>query len=278
MPKKYLTHTLLFLFVLILQSCSTKFLYTQLDWVVTANIERYVALDEDQSDLLLKQLEKYFKWHRRTQIPLYSTWIQTFRNDIESGLNRTNMNAHLTTINIYYKVFFAKFVDNTAILFPNLTDDQIDELMVYFADKNEDYQEKYLNKNKEELKQHKLNDLTEKLEKWLDDITDEQKAMLIDFLQDYDWHYEERYQLSLEWQRQLSVFLHQANKGENVIEQIKKLNYDDFRDQQSKNKTEERTQAFLNLVIAISKTITKEQKEYLLEKIDDYNTLFQELS
>jgi len=274
----FLLMSLLVVFFLTLQACSSKFVYTQLDWIVAAYIEQYVLLDDEQSGLLLKQLENSFSWHRKTQLPLYSNSIQGFRNDIENGLDSTKMNNHLLAAKSYYKSFNTRLINDVGILLPGLTENQLTEVMEYFADKNDDYQEEYLDKSKEELKEKKLENLTEQFEDWLDDLTEQQKSMLNDFVIKYDWNYEERYQLRLKWQKQLSLLLFQARKGKNVIGQIKELNYDNFRNEHSKKKTEQRMQAYLNLIISVSKTMSKKQKEHLFEKIDDYNALFLDLS
>ncbi len=275
---KYIFQLLsLFIFALMLQACATKFVYTQLDWIIAQYIEQYVSLDNEQSELLKKQLDKSLRWHRKTQLSQYANWIKAFRDDVENGLDRAKVNNHFTSVNAYYKSSIARLIDDIGILLPGLTADQTKEVMDIFIDENDEFQEMYLNKNKEELKKQKLEKLTEQFENWLDDLTEQQKGILNSFVMSYEWHYAEHYRLRLEWQRQLSVLLKQAKIGKDVIENIKGLNYNNLRNEQSKKKLKQKKQRYMDLIVSISKTMSKKQKEYFFEKIDDYNALFLDL-
>jgi len=264
--------------VLVLQACSNKFMYKQLDWVTAAYIESYVTLDEDQSQILLEQLQISFRWQRKSQLRLYSKLALSVRADIEKGLDSTRLNGYLETSRKYYKTFFSRLTENLAVLLPKLSEDQIKEVINIFTDKNSEFRELYLDKNKEELKEQKLEDLIEKFEDWLDDLSDEQIMLLNNFTDNYVWDYEELYQIRLKWQKQMSVLLLQANKGKKVLAQIIDLNYDNFRNKDAMKRIKQKKMAYINLVISVSKIMSKKQKKYLLEKIDDYNTLFLDLA
>jgi len=277
--KKYFKYSYLVFSLLILSACSIKYVYNHLDWIVVSYIEDIALLDEEQSELLNAQLEKSLNWHRKTQLPEYAKWLQSFRNDIDTGLNTKIVESHLETVTVFFQNTTLRLNDDVYVLLPQLTEEQVKAIEENFAGKSRDFHEKFIEISKEDLKQQELEKLIERFEFWLDDLTDPQLKLLSDTANNFDIEYQERYERQLKWQKEFILLLNQARTEKNVKQGIRNLlsNQNKFRTESILKKAAQRKQRFITLIVAISKTLTKEQKHYLFEKIDNYKILFNEL-
>jgi hypothetical protein len=277
--KKYFKYSYLVFSLLILSACSIKYVYNHLDWIVVSYIEDIALLDEDQSELLNAQLEKSLNWHRKTQLPEYAKWLQSFRNDIDTGLNAKIVESHLETVTLFFQNTTLRLNDDVYVLLPQLTEEQVKAIEENFTGKSRDFHEDFIDISKEDLKQQELEKLIERFEFWIDDLTEPQLILLSDTAKNFDIEYQERYERQLKWQKEFILLLNQARTGKNVKQDIRNLLSikNKFRTKRVLKKAAQRKQRFITLIVAISKTITKEQKLYLFEKIDNYKTLFNEL-
>ena len=278
--KNYLRYYFLIIAILAIQACSFKTIYNQVDWLIVSYIEDFVSLNEKQSERLNTQIQKSFSWHRKTQLPLYTTWLQSFHDDVESGLDKTTVEIHFDTISSYFKNITSRLVDDIYVLLPNLTEQQIKEILENLSDKNVEFREEYSGKTQEELKDQVLDKLIDQFENWIGDLTAQQVIILTVFVKNSDLLYEQRYQTRLRWKKEFSVLLTEAKSGKNVNAKIKDLftNQNKFRDKLSQEKFNQRKEVSAELIVSISRILTEEQKIHLFDKIANFKAMFLELA
>lgn len=266
--------------VLLLSACSFKFVYQQLDYLLISYIDDFVTLNESQTVLLEQRIQKSLSWHQKTQLPIYAEWLVSVRNDIEKGLDKTNVTTHVTTIESLTKDVLVRLADDIRIVLLDLSKQQIQQTLANIAEKNTEFHETYVDKNNEELKQQELEKIIERFENWLGDLTKPQYLLLTQFVNQSALLYEQRYQSRLKWQKYFSFVLIKKTKLNNLKSEINTLLFDSekFKSKDFLQKSNKRKQAFIRLIVAISKTLSVIQKQHLFEKMQDYKAMFLELN
>ena len=66
------------LVALLLSGCSIKLAYNNLDRFVRWQVADFVDLDKEQRALLDQEVKKVWQWHRRSHLPLYADYLETF--------------------------------------------------------------------------------------------------------------------------------------------------------------------------------------------------------
>jgi len=274
-----LRYILLIGLVFFIQACSLKYVYNQLDWIVVSYIEDFVTLDEEQSELLDKQIKKSFYWHRDTQLSLYSNWLQRFHHDVESGIDTNTVISHFDTLSTFITNILRRLADDIYVLLPTLTDEQINEILDQLSDTNDDFSDEFGDKNHQELVVLHQEKLVERYQEWIGDLSEQQINILNASAKKSDFVYGERYQVRLKWQKLLSEILFKAKAGKDVKQEFKNLFLENnrFKSKATIKRIKARKIVSTNLIVSISKTLSDDQKQHLFNKIDNYKSLFMEL-
>ena len=74
---RYIYHSLiLMMLIAFLTTCSsTRFVYTFLDKFIEDEITFFLDLDEEDNNIMKKQVSEMVDWHRSTMLPSYATYL-----------------------------------------------------------------------------------------------------------------------------------------------------------------------------------------------------------
>ena len=67
---------------LLISSCSLRWSYNFLDWLVAWEVDEYVSLDPQQKKQLNNNVAQFHQWHRQTQLPLYAEFLKQLESQL----------------------------------------------------------------------------------------------------------------------------------------------------------------------------------------------------
>ena len=83
---RYIYHSLiLMMLIAFLTACSsTRFVYTFLDKFIEDEITFFLDLDEEDNNIMKKQVSEMVDWHRSTMLPSYATYLSDIADKLEA--------------------------------------------------------------------------------------------------------------------------------------------------------------------------------------------------
>ena len=83
---RYIYHSLIVMMLIaFLTTCSsTRFVYTFLDKFIEDEITFFLDLDEEDNNIMKKQVSEMADWHRSTMLPSYATYLSDIADKLEA--------------------------------------------------------------------------------------------------------------------------------------------------------------------------------------------------
>lgn len=161
-----------------LASCSsTTFFYNRLDFLVPWYVEDYVDLDRMQEGFLDAQLQPFLAWHRREELPRYAETVELIEGSVADELEQEEMVAIQRDFEAAYRRLEARGVEWMLALGGELTDEQMHEFLASMEERQDEFEQEYLERDPEEFVDDSYDNLKDNLENYLGRLDEEQKAV-----------------------------------------------------------------------------------------------------
>lgn len=147
--------------VLVLSGCSIKLAYNNLDRLVRWQVAEFVTLEREQKAYLDQELDLLLDWHRRTQLPLYSAYLQALAKRVGDGLTQAQLDAMFDDFRVWAEALQDRSMPMVVHLMASLSDAQVAALPEGFA-----------TSNAEVLEPESKGDLAEHQALWADEFGD----------------------------------------------------------------------------------------------------------
>ena len=122
--------------VLLLSACGTRFVYNRLDWLSSYYVASQVTLDDAQSRALRSNVDDFFAWHRRSELPRYARFLERMATDAVRPVSLEQLEAGQREVEAFMTESAAHFAPGAARWLNGLRPEQIDELFANFAEKD----------------------------------------------------------------------------------------------------------------------------------------------
>ncbi len=262
------------LFLLAIESliaCSTiKIAYTNADRILFQYVDEYLNLTATQKQFLRPELEARLDKHRREELPSVIAWLEKISEYGKDGLTRGEAKEILETLSEIYADTTRRTIEVVSPVLAQLNAAQIEHLSQKLTQANRRYQSKYLAYSPDRRKARRARQIIRRIEPWTGDLSSEQKQLVTDLGEampeaDLAWYaYRQRQQrTALELLRkpasrdELSRFLNQwwVEQG-NMSPQLS-------------TKVSQTWKVIEDMVVLIDGTLTPEQRNRVLQRIDD---------
>lgn len=261
------------LILLFLPGCMLQVTYNNLSWIVPWYASDYIDLDYVQEKQFDRELAEVLAWHRESQIPAYVAWLQKVRKvAVDSRpVSYSVVESYANDIQQFYQTLNNRLVFHVIKLFSLLQPQQFEQLFSALEKGNLKYRrENDLSPESRRLK--RVEKITERLENWIDDLNDQQIALI------NRWSIQ---QLSTEaealnqqerWQAHLKSLTktpgsQQAKKGmHRLMTQPSRIWPAKYAQKKQFNQ-----QATIQLITDIVNTLSTEQRQFLIGKLDKYS-------
>ena len=160
-------------------SCSTiKFAYNQADWLIVRGVTKAICLNDDQEELLEKEVDKLLVWHRKGELPRYVAEMRALADGLEKGvLDKTTFDSAEIFLKETQKRTISAIRPFAIELVMTMTPEQLACSCKKHEEKREERQED-LNLPLDEYKEERIEGIEKQMKRWLGSVTDEQKKLI----------------------------------------------------------------------------------------------------
>jgi len=166
----------------------TKVFYNYADILVVNWFESYLELSETQrSDLNIK-VDKFFAWHRKSELPKTVLFLEAMKVRYENGLDKQDISWIRSESKILLKRVL-RYAEADIVSFLLTIDDyQVLEAKIKLSKKEDDWLIEQSKMSFEELRKHILERSYDFLDEWLGSLESDQKELIANWIQpDPSW-------------------------------------------------------------------------------------------
>lgn len=164
---------------LLLGACSTRFAYSQLDWLVPWYLRDYVSFNAGQRDLLDQRLSQRLDWHCRAHLPQYVDLLREARDTLAADqVAVADLEPFVQRGEAWWDELRGALVADAAVLLAGLAHEQVVELATAFERQDREAREQYLGGSAEERAQAQITRMEKRLRSWFGRLTAEQQRQV----------------------------------------------------------------------------------------------------
>jgi hypothetical protein len=263
----------LILLLIAVPSCSPRFIYPHLEWLIPWYINDYISLDERQKNMLEQRLLKQLDWHCRTQLTTYAEILRAIGRDFASDVQP----IEYSKVRLYHDRLMKLWKGLLQQIGPDITDilltasdAQVAELFGNLEKQNQKLKNKYVDLPLRRLNAKRQRRMVERLEYWISNLTGEQvaavsawSAQLVPTAE--DWLHN-RELIQAEAQRLLARAKIDPQFRMSLQELI--INPERTRSPAYQEKIDVNTDFTIRLIMRLDQMLTPGQRSYLLKRIE----------
>ncbi len=261
-------------------ACSIKTLYNRLDYLIPSYVEGMVSLDDVLEEKVEQRTQTLINWHRNTQLIQYADLLRTFQQDLDSPLTEEQVIQHIYAMELLWYPLAQKVNQEMAALLPLLNAKQREELFASIEEKNEDFYDDYVDLDDEERIEQYTESMLDNYESWFGELDQRQQQYVEQAAYQIHSSASLRLQQRKVWQQNIREILESADNTEKKTERLgtffQRFNIDD--DAQLASANAANVQLFAKLTVQIVNHLSLDQKQYFIDKTNDYIRIFTELA
>lgn len=167
-----------------LAACTaTRFAYNQAPTLSYWWIDRHVDLSETQGMRTRADVDAFFQWHRREELPVYASLLRQWQAMAPDNVTAAQACAQFEDIRQRLDRAAAETVDPLARLALQLTPEQMDNLKEQQARSNKDFEKDFLRGSAEKRLDKRVDKAIDRSESFYGALSDAQRELLRDLLQ-----------------------------------------------------------------------------------------------
>lgn len=267
----------------LLVSCTfTKFAYNQADTVAAWMVDDYFGLDAQQKQEFKQRFARFYQWHRTEQLPEYAQFMRAARHRVQDGLAREDVTWFTEGIRARVRTGARQLAPDAATLLATLTPSQVENLQRKWEKDNRKYvKERKLNGTPAERQDVAAKRLIKQIEEWLAPLTPEQEQRVVALARDLplldQQHYAERLRRQKEF---LEVLSHRKDDPQRFTARLTDwmVNWERGRSPEYQKQVETAWQKRAELLVAVDRMLTPEQRTAALQRIQGYADDFTQLA
>ncbi len=263
----------------IVTACSLKSVYNRLDYLIPSYVEGMVSLDEVLEEKVEQRAQLLINWHRNTQLKKYAQLLRTFQQDIGPQLTEERLLQHIATIEAFWNSLSLKLNEEMTELLPLLDAQQRLELFESITEKNEDFQEEYVDIDEQERVELYTDRMLDNYESWLGELSEAQERAVKKAAAGLHSSAELRLQKRKLWQNSIQRILESNDDSRDKSQRLREF-FENFRidDAELAAATETNKRVIAQLTVQIIDDLSVAQKQYFFNKTGEYIRIFTELA
>ena len=240
-------------------------------------LESYLELSTTQSSDLRKKVDKFFSWHRKSELPKIVLFIEDLKVRYVDGIDKQDINYIRSESKILWKRILSYSERDIVSFLLKVDDTQILQAKEKLIEKEDDWLIKQSKMSSEELRMHILDRSYEFLDEWLGGLESIQKQQIANWVQtDPNW---------------VAIRLRNREKFQNDIIDLlksKKLLKENIHSwisypeshwtEEFKNAIEKKMQEWETITLMIDANTLPGQRKQAIAKLDQYIEDFKDLT
>ncbi|MFN2287712.1 MAG: DUF6279 family lipoprotein [Chromatocurvus sp.] len=155
------------LLVLLTGCSSTRFFYNRLDFLIPWYLSGYVDLERGQRQLLKDRVDALLGWHRRSELPRYAALLARAEQSLDSRVTLEAIETLALSAEHKWLRLRDRALDELIAVGEVLSDDQVAAFIGALREKQEEYEEKYLDRDDDTYREEACESLIDNLEDYL---------------------------------------------------------------------------------------------------------------
>jgi len=178
LPYRLRTLFLVVIMVLVAGCNALRFAYDHGDTALYWWVDSYFDLEGEQGDMVKRDIDNLFQWHRQTQLQDYAALLGTFQRQLGGNVTQADLIADAREIQKRVELLGMRAAPDMADLALSLTPAQIANLERKFTSKNEEFRHKNLRGDLEKRQRVRFKKSMEQFESWFGNFSIEQKKIM----------------------------------------------------------------------------------------------------
>lgn len=163
---------------LCMSACSMRIMYDYLDWILPMYVDDYVTLTDQQENIFDRATIDFLKWHRTKELPRYEQFVVSFKEAQLTPMSQQQVLLFFDEIKFFWTALVSESLPSLLELFADLNETQLQEINAALVDNIKELQEKYDNRTKSQRRQNMRDKMTDAVDDWLGEVTDEQEELI----------------------------------------------------------------------------------------------------
>ncbi|MDZ7790735.1 MAG: DUF6279 family lipoprotein, partial [Xanthomonadales bacterium] len=198
---------LLLLLVGLLAGCGVKTAYNNADWLAMRWINDRVSLTAEQERAVEAALDQHLAWHCASELPAYADFLQEVKSDIaRNRITPATLDAHGNRAGEFAQRLLARARPSLIDLLASLNDQQVDELIESFEERNREMAEE-AERSREDLQRERVLGMEKGMRRFTGRLTREQRERLQSWAAELEPTASLALQHRLEWQERFAEAL-----------------------------------------------------------------------
>ena len=254
-----------------------KIAYNFADVLVLNWFESYFDFRESQRLDLEKKVERFFEWHRKSELPKVVVFLEEFKARYKDGLDQDDLNWVTPESKLLWKRILSYAEDDIASFLLTIDESQILEVNEEFHEKEDDSLIEQSKMSLEELREDILDRTYKALDNWLGDLKPNQKKQIATWIQPDPYWIAVKLRNREKFQNDLIDLL--ASK-ETLKENIHSWMFDPESHWTHEYKTniEGKIREWETITLRIDSITLPRQRKHAIEKIDGFIVDFKDLA
>ncbi|GMQ48855.1 DUF6279 family lipoprotein [Vibrio sp. 10N] len=263
----------------VITGCTTKFLYSNLDWLLVEYIDDYVTLNDGQENILSERIMVLGRWHKENELPQYIKQLEAIRTKDPKQVDSDYVLAQMDEVRAHTKRLVEQVTPDLYALTQQMSDAQVKELIENFEEKNREFVKKYQDMNDDDVRGIYQERIEENFDRWFGTVTEEQKALAKEWASNmqvtvFDWQ---------QHRRQMNYFMRQLLNRRNDLayyqpEFQKFLNdSDSYYPPELQAKLDHNRQLAGKYVALAVNSVNAKQQAHLISEIDEWRSIAEDL-
>lgn len=267
--KKKLVTLLLIPFFLV--GCSSTFAYNNLDWLLYWYLDDYIELDNNQKKLFDVKLGGWLEWHRKEELVNYQQQLIALQSRLNKGpLNSQQWLAEFDTALSHWHRLRAETGPELIDLSTNLTDNQINQLFIELAEKNDEREEERADSTLEERLEDQIDDTEDQVKNAIGRLSKQQKSLIAEYAPKFKSNFDNWMQYRRAIQAHTKELMLRRNDNPNYKQELSQILFqpETFQSQAYRDTSDYNRRLFASLLADINLTLSPKQSAKLNRKID----------
>ena len=262
--------------VMMLTSCSTRFFYNQLDWLMPWYLDDYVSVESHQEPYFDKTVDNFLTWHRYQQFPSYSDFLGQLKTIVEQP-SQEMLNQQLVQLDGFINTLYQEFGSQFSPLIAILSVQQKQVLIENIRDKNQEYAEDFIAIGELAARKKGQEKIEEIVEEWLGSLKEDQQKITYQFSLSTKWMAPGLLQARQKWIDKLEITLLKKTVNEQQVVPF----FDNrrlFWSADLQKQYQQNADLLASFILQLLSSADSDQKLHLLDKLNDYQQDFIQLS
>lgn len=258
---------------LLLTGClSTRFVFNQLDWVISWRLNALFSLDQSQEERLRESVARNLDWVRTEQIPAYANLLLSVDQDVNSGnFSPATVETHYQAVIRLWDDFLRHVIPDAAEFLAGLSPEQVDDFIANLEENNEELWKDYAGSTPAQRQRSREKMIVKNVQRFTGRLGRDQKALIAGYVARMHDNSEEWMAGRQRWQQEFRTLLLEYPPADVYAERLLALglNPNEADASDYRRRVDENRSLVFQMFTALVQSLTDKQRGRLTRQLNE---------